>query len=184
MDGKNYSIEIRTYQDHSNLQVVSDLATSPDLAILDDADFVLGAAVDDLNLVLAQFAQAAGKVMVTGGAGYPFVFEGRDTVFGTITPYLKITQSAVELAASIGAKTAWLVEELSPFLDTACAAIPQFGLDVNLTFLGTSTVGGREGGGSREGGRRVAPPVCFAVQEEAGRGGGWGPQGLALLAPA
>ena len=142
VNGKNYSVELRSYQDHSLPEIVSSLVDPAvsDLGILQDADFLLGPSGDHLNAVLAVFAQAAGKVLVTAGSGFESVFQGRDKVFGMLTPYSRAVQSGVVLAADLGVQTVWVVQEPANGFFDPCDTIPPFAAANGLTFLNSSTV--------------------------------------------
>lgn len=154
MGDKNYSVELRTYGDESLGSTVAEL-----FPLLSDADFLLGGTLDGQTAGLAAYAHAAGKVMVAGVGSMQGIFQGRPTVFGTLSEYSRTYASAVETVAALGARTMATVVEDHPIAHLLCNPVPAMAAASGIAVVNASMVsaslrgrGGCEPEERREGG--------------------------------
>uniref|UniRef100_A0A7S4R276 G-protein coupled receptors family 3 profile domain-containing protein n=1 Tax=Ditylum brightwellii TaxID=49249 RepID=A0A7S4R276_9STRA len=117
----NYAIELRSYDDQSDVQwtevIAQKLAAS-------DVDIFLGGYSSTLTKPLAEVAHENAKLLLAPGAASTPVFDGKDKVFGTFPPTNKYLAQAVEGLAKVGAKTIATVWEDAAFTRGVCAAAP------------------------------------------------------------
>ena len=80
IQGKNYSLSLRTIGDNSHREMTHAIAQK----IVQETDFLLPGYSSFLSEPLAAVADANGKVLVTAGSSYTSVHSGRPTVFGMV----------------------------------------------------------------------------------------------------
>lgn len=132
--GANYSITLRTYDESEDLDVTSKTIET----MVNHSDFVLGSYMSSLNERIAAYAQAQGRLMVTGGLGAEFVYQDRDLVFGTYpseTTYLVRLLEKFQLSNI--SRISYVFEEVDgadEFEELVCAQLdllaPMYGIEV------------------------------------------------------
>lgn len=139
---EHYSIRLETYNDHSDKDWTSQIASY--LVGRSDVDIVMGGYTSGLTEGLSNVANQSGRLLLAPGAAATSVFNDRPLSFGTLPPGGGFTSQAVKALASAGAKTIASIYEDAAFTREVCAAIPglaaEYGMEVTSTTQVTPNV--------------------------------------------
>ncbi|MGH9246624.1 MAG: amino acid ABC transporter substrate-binding protein [Acidimicrobiales bacterium] len=114
VDGVRHPVEIVFYDDESDTEQVTLLTER--LITEDDVVGVLGPYSSGLTQAASAITERRQVPMVEGnGAAEEIFARGFEYVFGVLTPGQQYTQAAIEKAAELGAETAVIAYEDSPF---------------------------------------------------------------------
>jgi len=120
----NYAIELRTFDDQSSKDRIRDIANKIIPNVRNDINTVIGGYSSGLTEILAEVASQYNRLVLSAGAAATSVFEGRNTVFGTLPPSAKYPSEAIKGLAQAGAKTVATVFEEAKFTKGVCGSIP------------------------------------------------------------
>jgi branched-chain amino acid transport system substrate-binding protein len=129
VDGVCHRAEIIFYDDESDADTVAVLTER--LIIEDEVDFILGPYSSSLTQVASVITERENIIMVEGNGASETLFErGFQNLFAVLTPAGSYTKSGIEMAASLGAKTAVVAYEDTAF-PTSVAEGAQVWLEEN-----------------------------------------------------
>ena len=107
--GKRYGLALAAYGDNSNTEIVESISKS--LVSTKSTGILLGPYSSNLTGMMSPIANDAKRLLVTAGSAQTQVFEGKEYVFGTLSPSEIKLEAAIKALAEKGAKTIAVVYE-------------------------------------------------------------------------
>jgi branched-chain amino acid transport system substrate-binding protein len=134
VNGVPHRVELILYDDESNPELVTSLVER--LIIIDEVDFILGPYSSDLTEVASVVTERENIIMVQGNGASEVLFNrGFQNLFGILTPASLYTRSGIELAHSLGARTAVLLYEDTTFATSVAEGARQWLREQNIEVL-------------------------------------------------
>jgi branched-chain amino acid transport system substrate-binding protein len=138
VDGVCHRAELIMYDDESDNDRVSVLMER--LIFEDEVDVILGPYSSGLTQIASAITERENMIMVEGNGSAETLFErGFVNLFAVLTPAGNYTQSGIELAASLGAKTAVIAYEDEPFSTSVALGAEHWLAENGIELLATES---------------------------------------------
>ena len=131
----NYAIELRNYDDHSNVNATIAIGEQILFNPESDIDIVIGGYSSTTSMPLAEIAQERSKLFLAPAAVATSVFKDRDMVFGTLIPGNKFLVSSIEGLSKVGAKTIVTMNEDAGGPRSLCSGVADIAPSVGMEIL-------------------------------------------------